>query len=233
MKKSFIAILTILLTISVSAQKLELGFVGGYQHTFPFALVGGDIDKIDFNHKSGAGFNVGGYFGWNFNKLLGIDFQLMYAMRSYSFDMQYKETSPTIIFKRQTFFVELPLHLNYKIKVKEHLYIAPLLGVSLNMAVNGKDIAYEHTLTQKPIDKVTTSDDLFGKNGRMNRFELSPEIGCLVKYKHWGFRPIYSVGVNNLTKQKFGWTFPLPEGQSKYLFNRELKLSIIYTFDVL
>ncbi len=230
MKKAFLAILSLLLATNIYAQKLEIGFIGGYQHTFPYALVSGDVNKINFNPRSGMGFNVGGYFGWNFYKNFGMDFQLVYAMRSYSFNMRYMDDEITTIFKRQVFNIELPVHLNYKFKVNDQLSVLPLVGVSVNASIHGKDMAYQNTATQKPIYRETSNDELFGKEGRMYRFEIAPEIGVLFKYKNWGIRPIYSTSLTNITRPSFGWTYSLPSKQTKYLFNHVIKLSAIYTF---
>ena len=230
MKRIILAISVFFFSINIFAQKFELGFIGGYQLTNAYAFVGGDIDKINFNPKPGSGFSIGGYFGWTFHKNFGLDVQLLYAMRSYSFNMQYVKSDTSTIFKRQQFNLELPVHLNYRIKINNKFTIYPLIGASVNMALHGKDIAYENTDVQKPVDKKTDSSSLFNKDGRTNRFEFSPEIGILFKYKNLGIRPLYSIGVTNLTNKSFSWTFYLPKDQSKYLFNRELKLTITYTF---
>ena len=232
--KKFLLIATFaILSANIFSQKLELGFIGGYQHTNAYAFVGGEINKINFNPKSGPGFNIGGFMLWSFHKNLGMDLQILYSMRSYKFNMLYQEQDTAVIFKRQMFMLELPIHLNYRIKINDEFTIYPTLGASFGVNIHGKDYAYLDTDSRKPIDKATKSDDLFSKsNGRINRFEISPEIGVLIKYKNWGFRPMYSVGVTNLTRSNYGWSFSLPEKQSKYLFNRELKLSILYTFKI-
>lgn len=234
MKKLIIVAIIATFAANIFSQKLEVGFLAGYQHTNAWAFVGGEADKIDFKPNSNAGFNVGGIMLWNIRKGFGLDLQLLYSMRSYGFDMVYQQKpNEKVIFKRQTYLLELPIHMHWRFSVNNDVKIYPLLGASFNVNLHGKDYAYLDDANLKPIDKVTKNEDLFDKsNGRMYRFEISPEIGLLVKYKNWGFRPVYSVGVTNLTKPKYGWSFPLPEKQSKYLFNRELKLSFIYTFKI-
>lgn len=233
MKRLIVVAIIAVFATNTFSQKLEIGFIAGYQHTNAWAFVGGEVDKIDFKSKPCAGFNAGGIMLWNVHKKFGLDFQLLYSMRSYGFDMVYQQKpEETVTLKRQMFLLELPIHMNWRFSVGKDLKIYPLLGASFNANLHGKDYAYDQNL--KPIDKVTKNEDLFDKdNGRLYRFEISPEVGVLVKYKNWGFRPVYSVGVTNLTRPKYGWSFPLPEKQSKYLFNRELKLSFIYTFKVL
>ena len=108
MKKAFIAILSLILTTNIFSQKIEIGFIGGYHHTFPYAFTSGDIDVVRFNPRSGAGFVAGGYFGWNFYKDFGMDFQLLYTMRSYSFNMSYNNDTTrkySTIFNRQVFSI--------------------------------------------------------------------------------------------------------------------------------
>ncbi len=234
MKRAFLAVIALFVTATISAQKLEIGFIGGYQHTFPYALVSGDVDKIDFNPRGGMGFHVGGYFGWNFYGNLGMDFQLLYAMRSYSFNMDYVNDTLTTIFKRQVFNLELPVHLYYRFRVNSRLTVAPVVGVAVAASIHGKDIAYRDIASQKPINKETENDALFGKKeGRMYRFGLSSEVGAMFNFGNWGIRPLYSVTLTNLTRQGFGWTYALPSGQTKYLFNHVVRLSAIYTFRVL
>ena len=233
MKKAFIAILSLILTTNIFSQKIEIGFIGGYHHTFPYAFTSGDIDVVRFNPRSGAGFVVGGYFGWNFYKDFGMDFQLLYTMRSYSFNMSYNNDTTrkySTIFNRQVFSIELPIHINYQFKVNDDLSVYPVLGATVSMGIHGKDLAYEDSEYRKPINKETDSGELFGKSGRMYRFEVSPEIGVLFKYKNWGIRPMYSVGLLNRTRKEFDWTYPLPNGQTKFLFNQRATLSVIYTF---
>jgi hypothetical protein len=233
MKKAFIAILSLILTTNIFSQKIEIGFIGGYHHTFPHAFTSGDIDVVRFNPRSGAGFVAGGYFGWNFYKDFGMDFQLLYTMRSYSFNMSYNNDTTrkySTIFNRQVFGIELPIHINYKFKVNDDLSVYPVLGATVSMGIHGKDLAYEDSEYRKPINKETDSGELFGKSGRMYRFEVSPEIGLLFKYKNWGIRPMYSVGLLNRTRKEFDWTYPLPSGQTKFLFNQRATLSVIYTF---
>lgn len=233
MKKIFVIIIAIFVATNLSAQKLEIGFIGGYQHTIPYALVSGDVDKIDFNPRSGIGFHIGGYFDWKFYGDLGMDFQLQYAMRSYSFNMMYVNDSLSTIFKRQVFNIEFPLHLNYRFKINDNFSISPVVGASVAASIHGKDLAYRNVETKKPVNKETDNGELFGKEGRMYRFSLAPELGATFKFGNWGIRPLYSVTITNLTRKEFGWTYSLPLGQTKYLFNHVVRLSAIYTFKIL
>ena len=235
MKKIILAIILIAAPLVVSAQKLRAGFIGGYQHTFPYAMVSGDVNKITFNPRSGMGIHVGGYLGWNFRSRLWLDVQLLYSMRSYRFDMQFNndpKRTATTIFKRQVFYAELPLHLGYSFRIDDNISILPIVGASFSAALHGKDIAYEATELQKPMTLETENKNLFDKDGRMYRFGLSPEIGVDIRYKDWAVRPLYSVSINNITRQNFGWTYTLPSAQTKYLFNHVVRLSAIYMFKI-
>ena len=216
-----------MLCVNISAQRL--GFVGGYQLTTPFPLVAGKV--IDFNEKSGSGFHIGGYFDWDFHKRLGLDVQILYTMRNIKFDMHNKLRTDTFstIFKRNTFNFEIPIHIYANFHIKKGFILAPFLGPSLNIGLHGKDIAWQNTALQKPVDLQTK--DLYGKDNRMNRFELAGELGLMFKYKNYGARASYSIGLTNLATQKYDFTFNLKD-YGKNLYNGVFKLSFVYVFDL-
>ena len=225
MKKIFIIFSFTIICISISAQRL--GFVGGYQLTTPFPIVAGKV--IDFNEKSGSGFHVGGYFDWDFHKCFGLDAQILYAMRNIKFDMHYKSDTTTI-FKRNTFNFEIPLHVYANFHIKKGWFLSPFLGPSFAIGLHGKDIAWQNTEHQKPVDLQTK--DLYGKDNRMNRFEIAGEAGLMLKYKNYGARASYSLGLTNLTTKKYAFTTSLPPNYNRYLFNGVFKLSFVYVFDL-
>jgi len=231
MKKIILTFLLSIIYVAVSAQRL--GFIGGYQLTTPFPIVAGKV--IDFNEKAGSGFHVGGYFDWEFHKRYGLDFQLLYAMRSNTFDIHYLSDTTTH-FVRNTFNLEIPIHIYANLRIKKEFILAPFLGPSFNIGLHGKDIAWQNTDLQKPVDLQTKN--LYGKDNRMNRFEIAGEAGIMMKYKNYGVRASYSVGLTNLITQNYAFTTTLPSGSSnkknynKYLYDGVFKLSFVYVFDL-
>lgn len=230
MKKIVIIFLFTAICVSISAQRV--GFIGGYQLTMPFPVVSGKV--INFNEKSGSGFHIGGYFDWDFHKRFGLDAQLLYAMRNVKFDIHYLSDTTTI-FKRTTFNFEIPIHIYANFHTKKGFMIAPFLGPSINIGLHGKDIAWQNTEHQKPVDLQTK--DLYGKDKRMNRFEIAGEAGLMFKYKNYGARASYSLGLTNLTTKDFNFTTTLPKSHNsqnynKYLYNGIFKLSFVYVFDL-
>ena len=229
MKKIIIIFSFTMLCVNISAQRL--GFVGGYQLTTPFPLVAGKV--IDFNEKSGSGFHIGGYFDWDFHKRFGLDIQLLYTMRNIKFDINYLPDTTrnfTTHFVRNTFYFEVPIHVYANLHIKKGWILSPFLGPSINIGLHGKDIAWENTDLQKPVDLQTK--DLYGKDNRMNRFELAGEAGFMLKYKNYGVRTSYSLGLTNLTTKKYAFTTNLPSNYNRYLFNGVFKLSFVYVFDL-
>ncbi|MDR3327868.1 MAG: PorT family protein [Prevotellaceae bacterium] len=225
MKKTIIITSLLILCTSLSAQRL--GFIGGYQLTNSYAVVGGKT--VDFNPKAGSGFHVGAYFDWTFKKNYGIDAQLVYALRNTKFDLHYNSDT-TIIFKRQIFNLELPVHIYANYRLGKDFVLSPFLGPSFNMGLHGKDIAWENTDYQKPVDMENKS--LFDKDSRINRFEVAGDIGVSLKYRNYAIRTLYSVGFTNLTRKNFDWTLSLASNRNKYLFNRVFKISFVYVFDL-
>jgi hypothetical protein len=215
--------------VSLSAQRL--GFIGGYQTISTYAVVSGK--SVDFNPNIGSGFHAGGYFELDFKKGIlknfGFDAQVLYALRSTKFNLHYFSDTTTI-FERQAFTLEVPVHLYYNWKLNDKFILTPFLGASLNMGLHAKDLAWENTDWKKPVDMQKT--EMYSKDGRINRFELAGDIGFALKYKQYGFRTTYQAGFTNLTNKKFDWTLGLSSQQNKYLFNRELKFSLTYTFDL-
>ena len=215
-----------MICVSVSAQRL--GFIGGYQLTTPFPVVAGNV--IDFNEKSGSGFHIGGYFDWDFAKRFGLDAQILYAMRNVKFDMHYKSDTTTH-FSRNTFNFEIPLHIYANFHIKKGFILSPILGPSFNIGLHGKDIAWQNTELQKPVDLQTK--DFYGKDNRVNRFEIAGEAGLMFKYKNYGVRALYSVGFMNLATKKYNFSMTgLPSDYNRYLFNGVFKLSFVYVFDL-
>jgi hypothetical protein len=96
--------------------------------------------------------------------------------------------------------------------------------------LHGKDIAWQNTELQKPIDLRTK--DLYGKDNRLNRFEIAGEAGLMLKYKNYGVRALYSVGLTNLTTKKYDFGLGLPSNQSRYIFNGVFKVSFVYAFNL-
>jgi len=218
-----------MLCVNISAQRV--GFIGGYQLTNPFPIV--QIEKsgtrIDFNEKSGSGFHIGGYFDWDFHKRFGFDAQVLYAMRNYTFDIYYKSDTTTH-FIRNIFNFEIPLHIYANFHIKKGWFLSPFLGPSIAIGLHGKDIAWQNTEHQKPVDLQTK--DLFGKDNRINRFELAGEAGLMLKYKNYGARVSYSIGLTNLTTKNYTFTTNYNSSLNKYLYNGVFKLSFVYVFDL-
>ncbi|MDR1543274.1 MAG: outer membrane beta-barrel protein [Prevotellaceae bacterium] len=207
----------------------RLGFIGGYQLTNSYAIVGGK--NVDFNQTAGSGFLVGGYFDWNIKKSYGIDVQVLYTMRTSKFNLHYLSDTTTI-FRRYMFNFEIPLHLYVNIPLKKNWILSPYLGPALAIGLHGQDVAWQNVPDwQKPVD--SKKSDLFEKDkGRLNRFELAGQIGLTVKYKNYGLRAGYSLGLTNLTQKNFDWTLSLPAAQNKYLFNGVFSVAFIYAFDL-
>ncbi|MDR0830215.1 MAG: PorT family protein [Prevotellaceae bacterium] len=228
-KLILISFLTLFCTV-ISAQRL--GFIGGYQLTtpFPFSYNIYNEQDVNFNAASGSGFHVGGYFDWNIKSGYGLDAQILYSMRTTKFNLHYLSDTTTI-FRRNIFSLEVPIHFFLNFPIKKGWTLSPYIGPSLTIGLHGKDIAWENTDREKPVDYQTS--DLFDKdNGRLMRFELAGQIGLTAKYRNYAIRTGYSMSLTNLANQKFNWTLPLPSKQKNYLFNGVFSLSFIYVFDL-
>jgi hypothetical protein len=230
MKKIILISFFTIFCLSISAQRL--GFIGGYQLTSSYAIAGKIADNsINFNPTSGSGFLVGGYFDWNIKNLYGLDAQLLYSMRSTKFDLHYISDTTTIL-KRKTFQLEVPLHFYLNFPLKKGWILSPYIGPALSIGLHGKDIAWENTDFKKPVDLQTS--EMYGakEKGRVNRFELAGQIGLTAKYRNYGIRAGYSVGLTNLTKQTFDWTLSPTKLPQTRLYNGDFSASFIYVFDL-
>ncbi|HPW90167.1 MAG TPA: outer membrane beta-barrel protein [Paludibacteraceae bacterium] len=225
MKRLFLVLLLSAFVIGgVLAQRL--GAVAGYQLNTPFPST--NVDGVNFNERVGSGFHVGLLADWDMTTRWGLELGAMYSLRSSSYNLSYTSDTTTI-FKRQLYYLDVPLHVYVNFPIKKWA-LALYVGPSFNVGLHGKDIAWENTPMQKPVTLET--EDMYGDDGRLNRFEIAAELGLTAKYKNYEVRASYQIGVNDVTKDNYRWTLDLPTGSKTYFNQGELKLSVAYLFDL-
>lgn len=224
MKKIFFVLFFLASVSSLSAQRL--GAIGGYQLNMPFPST--TVDGVNFNAKMGSGFHVGLLFDWDLTNRWGVELGAMYSLRSSSYNLHYISDTTTI-FKRQIYYLDIPLYVYVNFPLRKWT-LAVYAGPSFNIGLHGKDIAWQNTVTQKPVALET--ENMYGKDGRLNRFEIAAELGVTAKYKNYEIRAGYELGLNDVTKNNFQWTLDLPDGAKTHFYQGELKLSVAYLFDL-
>ena len=151
-----------------------------------------------------------------------------YPLRSYRFNLHYLSDTTTI-FKRQFFYLDIPVHLYVNLfagKTTISIFAGPVLSVGLH----GKDIGWEDTPDQKP--KFLKTEDLFGKDNRLTRCEIGADLGVAVKYQGYQVRASYQLGLNNTTKQDYNWSLSLNKDIKKIQHQGVFKLSFAYVWDL-
>ena len=83
---------------------------------------------------------------------------------------------------------------------------------------------------QKPVALET--ENMYGDDGRLKRFEIAAELGLTAKYKNYEVRAGYQMGLNDVTKDNYQWTLDLPVNSKTYFYQGELKVSVAYLFDL-
>lgn len=222
MKKFLISCCLSLVALALSAQRL--GPVAGYQLTTPFPMTSRNV--LNFNEQVGSGFHVGLLFDWDITNRWGVEASAVYNLRSSSYDLEYKSDTTTH-FSRQLYFLDIPVHAYVNFPMKKWT-LSLFAGPSFNIGLHGKDIAWQNTDMQKPV--MLETDDIFGDDGRLTRFEIAAELGLAAKYKNYEVRASYEVGLNNIAKQDYAWTVGLPSTTTKRFQQGELKLSFAYLF---
>ena len=224
MKKIFFVLFFLSSVMMLSAQRL--GAIGGYQLNTPFPST--SADGVNFNSAMGSGFHVGLLFDWDMTNRWGLELGAMYSLRSSSYNLSYTSDTTTI-FKRQLYYFDVPLHVYINFPMKKWT-LAVYAGPSFNIGLNGKDVAWQNTEMQRPVTLET--DDMYGDDGRLNRFEIAADLGLTAKYKNYEVRAGYQMGLNDVTKDNYNWTLDLPDGAKTYFYQGELKLSMAYLFDL-
>ncbi len=224
MKRLFFTIFFGLCVTVAFAQRL--GGVASYQLTQSFQTTSDNL--VDFNAKPGSGFAVGVWFDWDITRRWGLEVGATYNLRSANYDLHYQSDTSTI-FKRQVYFLNIPVHAYVNFPFKKWT-LALYFGPSFNVGLHGKDIAWENTEIQKPV--MLETENIFGEDGRLQRFEIGAEIGLNAKYRNFIWSIGYHQGFNNLVKNDYNWTFDLPTGTKKYVAMGEVKISFGYLFNL-
>lgn len=224
MKKIFFVLLFLVCVLGASAQRL--GVIGGYQLNTPFPST--NAEGVNFNARMGSGFHGGLLFDWDMTNRWGLELGAMYSLRSSSYNLSYTSDTTTI-FKRQVYYLDIPLHVYVNFPMKRWT-LAVYAGPSFNLGLHGKDIAWENTDMQKPVALET--EDMYGDDGRLKRFEIAAELGLTAKYKNYEVRAGYQMGLNDVTKDNYQWTLDLPVNSKTYFYQGELKVSVAYLFDL-
>lgn len=224
MKKIIITICCLLGFGTISAQRL--GMLGGIQMTNTWALAG----KCEFNPHLGLGFTTGAIFDYNFSQRFGFEAGLLYNMRRTTFDIDYNHAETTVHFRRTHFYLDIPLHLYVDFPMKKNVIWAFFAGPSVNVALHGKDIAWENTPQQKPV--AMDNENIFGNDKRTYRLQIAAGIGTAIKYTHFEWRLGYNVSLNNMTVKEFLWFSGMTYAQNKYLRDGNLTFSFAYLFDL-
>lgn len=206
MRKIFSITLLIFSTL-VSAQKL--GLQGGYAFTNAFVDINLSNSRFSYSSTPASGFTVGPIFSWDFYDHFGADAAIMATLRGANLRLQYNDKTP-IVFSRQNYYVEIPLHAYFRQKIS-NVELQIYLGPSFNIGLDGWDYAFLDNDVQRPLfDTKIDNEKIYGEYGSLKRFEFGVDAGVGAEWKNVQFKLRYQIGVNNISKNR-GYPYGIQE----------------------
>ena len=194
--------------LRAQAQEIKLGVSTGMNISSP--------SKLD----SKLGFNVGAKGELQFPNSMYLELGLSLSSKGWKSKGYYDTTTQeTKTWEGTPYYLEIPLHLGYKVSAGENFKILGSVGPYAGLGLFGKS-TYRVESKNKVV-KTTTSDNLF-KDKLQERFDwgVGANLGVEI-HNHYQLSLGYNLGLKNIYKKEKG------QGDSK---NRVFNVSFAYLF---
>jgi hypothetical protein len=203
MKKIFLLLVCVALTVGVNAQIRFGAKVGG---TFSNLTIKGDGEKLDY-FKPGIGFQIGGVLEYSFSESLALQPELLYVMdnskiKNNAFDGLFEDLDGVSASAKMALqVIQLPINLKYKMgteSLKFYVTAGPYLGYILSGKMKAKATAEGNS--------VSASFDMFDDNSGLEakRFDFGVGAGFGIEVSKFTVGVGYQYGIANLTGAKEG-----------------------------
>ena len=208
MKKILLLLLATLYLGGLRAQEVKLGVFTGMNISSPSEL------------DSKLGFNIGAKGELQFQNNMYLELGLSLSSKGWKSKGYYDATTQeTKTWKGTPYYLEIPLHLGYKVSVGENIKFLGSVGPYVGLGVFGKSTY--RVESKNKVMKTTTSDNLF-KDKLQERFDWGVGVNLGVEiHNHYQLSLGYNLGLKNIYKKEKG------QGDSK---NRVLNVSFAYLF---
>ncbi len=188
MKKLCMLLLALLYIEALQAQEFKVGVFTGMNVSSPSKL------------NSQVGFNVGAKGELSFSNNLFLDLGLSLTSKGWESDSYYDGTTQkTQKWKATPYYLEIPVHVGYKVSVGENIKLLGSVGPYVGLGLFGKN-----TYTMETGNKTTetTSDNLF-KDKLQERFDwgVGARLGVEL-YNHYQLSLGYNLGLKRIYKKE-------------------------------
>lgn len=192
MKRIVLFIFVALCCISLNAQELRFGVLGGYNHCAPSA----------YNGKPGFHVGVKGELLLEKPKGLYVDFGVNYSSQKWeqaNYSYNGNLTGTTITHRFAPAYLQVPVSLGYKLSLDENVKLLVSAGPYINLGLCGK------SELSKEIDgknqTVSNTNDFYGADG-LERFDygIGARIGVEL-FDHIQITGGYDCGFKNTSKK--------------------------------
>ena len=117
------------------------------------------------------------------------------------FRMNTRSTSNTLLgvtttTKEKQFLVDVPMLINYGISINRDITVTPFVGPMLTFALAGN--------TKYTVGSTSRTDNWYGDNSGMNRFNLNVVFGANVRFKQLNLHGGYRIGLIDQIKRDNG-----------------------------
>lgn len=117
------------------------------------------------------------------------------------FRMNTKSESNTLLgvtttTKEKQFLVDVPILINYGISINRDITVTPFVGPMLTFALAGN--------AKYTVGSTSTTDNWYGDNSGMNRFNLNAVFGANVRFKQFNLHGGYRIGLIDQLKRENG-----------------------------
>lgn len=206
MKKVFLLLLAAFYFGGSKAQEVKIGVLAGMNVSSPSNL------------NSQLGFHVGAKGELQFQNNLYVDLGLSLSSKGWKTDGYY-DGQESRTWKGTPYYLEMPLHLGYKVSVGENIKLLGSVGPYVGLGVFGKSTCSIETKGKTTTQ--TVSDNLF-KDKQQERFDWGAGINLGVElHNHYQLSLGYNLGLKNIYKKEKG------ESDRK---NRVVNVSFAYLF---